>query len=110
MEKNDVEVNRKVSSQGLSIVLFKKMQNLKQKQITQKEYIKEFYKVNIREGYVEDNPERVATYINGMRYEIQDEMNLLCQSSIEEAYQQSLKAKEKLERKNQEKSRGSFKG
>ena len=36
------------------------------------EYTKEFYKVNIRVGYVEDNLERAARYINGMRYEIQD--------------------------------------
>ena len=34
-----------------------------------KEYTKELYKVNIREGYVEDNPKRVARYINGLIFE-----------------------------------------
>ena len=50
-----------------------------------KEYIEEFYKVNIRVGYVEDFPERVARYINGFRFEIQYEMNLLFPSCAEEA-------------------------
>ena len=77
---------------------------MKQKKFTVKEYTKEFYKVNIRAGYVEDSPKRVSRYINGMRFEIQDEMNLLCPSSMEVAYQFSLKAKEKLARKSQEKT------
>ena len=58
--------------------LFRKMHN----QLTIKEYIEEFYKVNLREEYVEDNPERVAKYINGSRFEIQDEMFLLSASCI----------------------------
>ena len=40
--------------------LFRKKQNLKQKQLTVKEYTKYFYKVNIRAWYVEDNNKRVA--------------------------------------------------
>lgn len=59
---------------------------------------------------MEDNLERVSRYINGLRFEIQYEMNLLCPSSIEEAYPFSLKAKEKLARKSQAKSRGTFRG
>ena len=66
--------------------LFRKMQNLRKKQLTMKEYIEEFDKVNIRAGYIEDWLERVARDINELRFEIQDEMNLLCPSSIEEAY------------------------
>lgn len=53
------------------------MQNVMQNSMSLKEYIAEFYKVNIREHNVEDNPERVAKYINRMRFEIQVEMNLL---------------------------------
>jgi hypothetical protein len=81
------------------LYLFRKMQNLKHKQLTVKEYTKEAYKVNIREGYVEDNPERVSSHINELRFEIQDEMSLLCPSYVEEAYQFSLKDEEKLARK-----------
>ena len=60
--------------------------------------------MNIREEYVEYFPERVARHINGLMLEIQDEMNLLFSSFVEEAYQFSLKAKEKLARKRQVKS------
>ena len=66
------------------------MQNLKKKQLVVKEYIEEFYKVNIRARYVEDILERVDMYINRLRFEIQDVMHLLCPSSLEEAYQFSL--------------------
>ena len=48
--------------------LFRKMQNLRKKQFIVKEYIEDFYKVNIREGYVEYFPKRVARYINGLRF------------------------------------------
>ena len=65
-----------------------------------KEYIEEFDQVSIRVGYVEDNPERVDRYINGQGYDIQDEMNLMCPRSMEEAYHFSLKAEEKLARKS----------
>ena len=60
--------------------------------------------------YVEDNPERVARYINGLRFEIQDQMNLLFPNYIKEAYQFSLQAEEKIARNIQGKSKGSFRG
>ena len=73
-----------------------------------KEYIEEFYKMDIRAGSVKYFPERVVRYINGLRFEIQDEMKLLCPSSIEEAYQFSLKDEEKLASQSQVKSWGAF--
>ena len=90
------------------LYLFRKMQNLRKKQLTMKEYTKEFYKVNRIEEYVEDFPERVIGYINGLRFEIKDEMNLLCQISIEEEYNFSLMAKENLAWKSQARSWGTF--
>ena len=49
------------------------------------EYAKEFYKVNIRDGYTEDNSEKVSKYMNGLRFDIQDEMSLFSPKSVEEA-------------------------
>ena len=76
--------------------------------MTFKEYTVDFSNVNIRLGYVEDNPNRVSIYINRMIFEIQDEMNLLSPRFEEEKYQFSLKDEQKLARKSQGKSRGSF--
>ena len=42
--------------------------------------------MNIWVGYVEDNPKRVSRYINGLGFEIQGEMNLLCPNFVGEAY------------------------
>jgi hypothetical protein len=35
-----------------------------------KEYTEEFYKMNIRVGHMENDEEKIARYINGLRYEI----------------------------------------
>ena len=72
----------KLLPKDYKLYLFRKMQNLRKKQLTMKEYTKEFYKVNRIEEYVEDLFERATGYINGLRFEIKDEMNLLCQISI----------------------------
>eukprot|EP00253_Pinus_taeda_P012243 PITA_12243 len=83
-----------------------KMQNLKQKGMPVKEYTEEFYRLNIRIGHVEDDLEKVARYINGLRYEIQDEISLLSLKTVEDAYQAALKAEEKLLRKQNQRNRG----
>jgi hypothetical protein len=81
------------------INLFRKLQNLRQKGMTVKEYTEEFYKMNIRTGQREKDEEKVSRYINGLRYEIQDEINMMTVRTVEDAYQIALKAEEKLARK-----------
>jgi hypothetical protein len=68
------------------INLFRKLQNLRQKGMTVKEYIEEFYKLNIRTGQREKDEEKFSIYINGLRYEIQDEINMMLVRTIEDAY------------------------
>jgi hypothetical protein len=81
------------------INLFRKLQNLRQKGMTVKEYTEEFYRLNIRTGQQERDKEKVARYINGLRYEIQDELNMMSVKTVEDDYQFVLKAEEKLDRK-----------
>jgi hypothetical protein len=52
------------------ITLFRRMQNLRQKLMTVKEYTEEFYKLNIRVGHRESDDEKVARYMNGLTYDI----------------------------------------
>eukprot|EP00253_Pinus_taeda_P030391 PITA_30391 len=61
---------------------------------------------HIRTGHVEDDLEKVARYVNGLRYEIQDEISLLSLTTVEDAYQASLKVEEKLLRKQSQRNRG----
>jgi hypothetical protein len=55
--------------------------------------------MNIRTGQREKYEEKVARYINGMRYEIQDEINMMSLRIVEDAYHISLKVEEMLARK-----------
>jgi hypothetical protein len=81
------------------INLFRRMQNLRQKGLTVKEYTEEFYRINIRAGHRESDDEKVTRYMNGLRYYIQYEMSMMTIRNVEDAYQVALKEKEKLARK-----------
>jgi hypothetical protein len=74
--------------------------------MTVKEYTKEFYKLNIRSGQREKDEEKFYRYINGLRYEIQDEISMMSVRTVEDAYQISLKVEEKLSRKQSQRNRG----
>ena len=55
----------------------RKLQNLKQKNMTVKEYTEEFYKLDIKSRHVDDDVEKITRYINGLRSRIQDEIIFL---------------------------------
>ena len=52
-------------------------------------------------GHRELSKEKVARYINDLRFNSQDEVSKLNIYSIEDAYQYALRKEEKLKRKNQ---------
>ena len=68
-----------------------------------KEYTEEFYRLDIRSGHVDDDVEKIARYINGLRSGIQDEISFMKLESVEEAYQYALKAKEIFTKKKEKK-------
>jgi hypothetical protein len=68
---------RKFMPKDYQLNMFRKLQNLRQKSMTVKEYTEEFYRLNIRAGHIEEDAEKVSRYINGLRYDIQDEISLL---------------------------------
>jgi hypothetical protein len=88
------------------ITLFRRMQNLRQKLMSVREYTEEFYRLNIRAGHRESDDEKVARYLNGLRYDIQDELSMVTIRTVEDAYQMALKAEEKLSRKKVQRGRG----
>jgi hypothetical protein len=88
------------------ITLFRRMQNLRQKLMTVKEYTEEFYRLNIRAGHRESDDEKVVRYLNGLRYYIQDELSMVTIRTVEDSYQMALKEKEKLSRKQGHRGRG----
>jgi hypothetical protein len=75
--------------------------------MTVKEYTEEFYRLNIRAGHREGDDEKVARYLNGLRYDIQDELSMTDHTqTVEDAYQMALKAEEKLNCKQGQRGRG----
>jgi len=72
---------------------------LRHKGLSLKNYTEEFYKMNIREGHRE-NEEKVSRYINGLRYEIQDDISLMKIRTLRDGYQVTLREEKNLERKD----------
>jgi hypothetical protein len=100
------KLKEKFNPKDYQINLFIILQNLRQKILSVKEYIEEFYKLNIRDGQKENEDEKTARYTNGLRYEIQEEINMMYISKVEDAYQEALKYEEKLARKQSQRNRG----
>jgi hypothetical protein len=88
------------------INLFRRLHNLKQNGMKVKEYTEEFYRLNIRASHNESDDEKVSRYMNGLRYEIQDEMSMVTIKNVEYSYQIASKAEVKLARKNGQSGRG----
>jgi uncharacterized protein YjbK len=78
------------------------MQNLRQNMMTMKEYTKEFYTINIQAGHRESDDEKVARYLNELRYDIRDELSMVTIQTVEDAYEMALKDEEKLSHKSGE--------
>lgn len=107
----------KIKSQFLpsdyTIQTFRRLQNLKQKEMDVMAYTEEFHKLSIRAGHVEDEVEKVARYINVFRFNIQDELSPTTIRTVEECFQLEVRVEEKLKRRKEKQGRGrgrSFRG
>ena len=86
------------------LTLIRQLHNIRQKDMIVKEYTKEFFKLSIRDGKAQGDMERVVKYINGLIFEIRDEINLLNLNTVEDAYQATSRVQEKLLRKQNQKN------
>ena len=80
------KVKNKYFPTDYQVSLLRKMQSLRQKDMIVKEYTEEFYRLDIRSRRVDDDVEKIARYINGLRSRIQDEISFVKLESVEEAY------------------------
>ena len=62
--------------------------------------------MDIISGHVDDDVDKIARYINGLRSRIEDEITFAKLESVEEAYQYVLKAKKILTKKHEQRQRG----
>eukprot|EP00253_Pinus_taeda_P003381 PITA_03381 len=107
----EAKLKEKFLPKDYQIMLYRQVHNLKQRGMTVREFTEEFYKLNLRAGYVEDTSEKTARFVNGLRGEILDEIGILSPQTLDEAYQFALKAEEKINRKqNTKRGGGSSRG
>ncbi|KAF8392551.1 hypothetical protein HHK36_022896 [Tetracentron sinense] len=78
--------------------LYQKVQNLRQRDKTVKEYTQEFHKLLLRNSLAESEAQRVSWYVNGLWLAIQDEIGLHRFFKVSDAYQLALKVEAKLTR------------
>eukprot|EP00253_Pinus_taeda_P029108 PITA_29108 len=102
----EAKLKEKFLLKDYHIMLYRQVQNLKQRGMTVREFTEEFYKLNLQAGYVEDTLEKTARFVNGLRGEILDEIGILSPQTLDEAYQFALKAEEKINRKQNSKRGG----
>ena len=86
--------------------LLKKMQGLKQAIKSVQEHNKDFYQILIITDHAKVDKEKVTRYLNGLKSSIQDEINMVQMTSIEEVYHFSLRVEEKMRKKFDNKNSG----
>lgn len=83
------------------VQMYKMLQNLKQRDLDVNAYTEEFHKLSLRSKRQEEESEKVARYLNDLRMNIQDEINILAPEIVNKCFQLALRAKEKLKRSEQ---------
>ncbi|XP_059067541.1 uncharacterized protein LOC131858345 [Cryptomeria japonica] len=106
------ELKRQFVPDDYEVTLHKKLQNLKQKDLDVSSYTQEFHNLTLKAKMFETEKQKLARYINGLKYSIQDELTLVSVESVHKCFQLALKIKEKQKRRGeQSKGRGnSFRG
>lgn len=68
------------------IQLHKKRQNMRQRDLDMSSYTKKFQKLCLRSKVVEDESIKVARYLNGLRWNIQEDLSLLSPNTMHKCY------------------------
>ena len=77
------------------ILLHKKRQSLRQKEMDISSYTKEFHKLTMKSKLVEPEYVKLARYMQGLRMNIQDELSPCSPNTVQKCFQLALKVKEK---------------
>ena len=113
-ERMKIRLKAQFLPKDYEVQLHKKLQNLKQRELDVSSYTEEFHKLSLRAKKHENEVEKLARYMNGLRTNIQDEISILTPDSVHKCFQLALRAEEKFKRRHeqQQKQRGgrSFRG
>lgn len=88
------------------IQLHQKRQNLRERDMDICTYTEEFQKLSLRSKFAEPESIKVERYLNGLRMNIQEELQLLSPNTVAKCYQLALKVEEKIKRRQENNNRG----
>lgn len=80
--------------------------SLKKREMDVSAYREEFNKLILRARKQEEEVEKVARYLNGLRQNIQDEISMLAPETTYNCFQLSLREQDKIKRKSEFNQRG----
>ena len=86
--------------------MHKRLQNLRQRNLDVSTYTQEFHNLILRAKMYEIEKQKLARYVNGLKYSIQDELTLITLGSIHQCFNMALKFEEKHKRKGETSSGG----
>ena len=81
------------------MLVHKKLQNIRQRDLDVSAYTQKFHNLTLRAKVYEIEKKKLARYVNGLKYSIQDELTLITLGSIHQCFNMALKIEEKHKRK-----------
>lgn len=88
------------------VQVYRKMQSFKQREVDVSAYTEEFHRLSLRCKNQESESRKVERYINGLKYNLQDEISIMAPETFSKCFQMALRAEEKLKRKSEQQNRG----
>ena len=99
-ERMKIMIRSQFLPSNLAIQMKMRRNNLKQRDMDIMSYTEQFHTLSIK-GEVEDEDEKVAKYMSGLKFNIQDEIGLNIPRTLGECFQLAIGAEEKLKRKKE---------
>lgn len=109
----EIEIKRKFVPEDYEISLHKRLQNLRKRDLDVSTYTKEFHRMTLEEKMPERETQKLARYMNCLKFTIQDELSLFNPESVHKCFQMALRIEEKQKRRGEHNNRGkgtSFRG
>ncbi|XP_059067896.1 uncharacterized protein LOC131858615 [Cryptomeria japonica] len=95
-----LEIKKQFVPEDYEVSLHKKLQNLKQKDMDVSTYTEEFHKMNLKAKVPENEKQKLARYLNGLKFSIQDELSLFNPETVHKCFQMALRIEEKQKRRH----------
>ena len=100
------EIRKQFILEDYEVLVHKRLQSLRQRDLDVSTYTQEFHNLTLRAKMYEIEKQKLARYVNGLKYSIQDELTLITLGLVHQCFNMALKIEEKHKRKGETSSRG----